>query len=77
MCTSSLLSPLPLQAGSRLFFLLLDLPALGPMYHFSLPAFMALFRRALTTETPAASVPVRITALKHALVEMVFVHVAR
>jgi hypothetical protein len=69
-------TPLP-QAGSRLFFLLRDLPALGAMYHFALPAFMALFRAALRLETPAASVPARISALRRHLVELVYAHAAR
>jgi hypothetical protein len=67
----------PPQAGSRLFFLLRDLPALGAMYHFALPAFMGLFRAALRLETPAASVPMRIAALRRHLVELVYTHAAR
>jgi hypothetical protein len=47
------------------------------MYHFALPAFMGLFKAALALETPAASVPVRIVALKRRLVELVFAHAAR
>ena len=38
------------KVGSRLFFTLLDLRRINPMYRYSLPMFLALFKKALAPQ---------------------------
>lgn len=60
-----------------MFFLLRDLPTINHMYRFSLPAFLALFKRALQKESPPGNVTARLSLLSEALVDLVFEQVSR
>lgn len=60
-----------------MFFAVRDLCAVNHMYRLSLPAFLALFRRALERESPAGNVAARLALLSEALVELVHESVSR
>lgn len=78
----SLYRPLA-QLGSGLYFALQDLPALNPMYCFSLAAFLGLFKAVFSKGGAVAeggggeALAQRITFLQDRLVQGVYEHVAR
>jgi hypothetical protein len=49
--------------GTRMFFALRSLPALNPMYHFSLVSFLDLFHTALASSTRSADMSLRIASI--------------
>ena len=66
------------KVGSRLFFTLLDLRRINPMYRYSLPMFLALFKKALAAkELEHAQEEERTKALGPLLTRLVFGSVSR
>ena len=66
------------QVGSRLFFTLLDLRRVNPMYRYSLPMFLALFKKALgAKELEHAQEDERVRSLGPLLIRLVFGSVSR
>nr|CAH8833589.1 unnamed protein product [Trichobilharzia regenti] len=55
------------RRGAVLFFILSDLSLVGPMYQFSLSAYLTVFVKALKKAMPNSSLPKRLANIKNAL----------
>ncbi|KAF7232412.1 hypothetical protein EG68_10350, partial [Paragonimus skrjabini miyazakii] len=55
------------RRGAILFFVLADLSMVGPMYQFSLSAYLTVFLKALKKAMPHSSLPKRLSNIKNAL----------
>ncbi|TGZ71294.1 hypothetical protein CRM22_002727 [Opisthorchis felineus] len=55
------------RRGAILFFVLADLAMVGPMYQFSLSAYLTVFLKALKKAMPHSSLPKRLSNIKNAL----------
>ncbi|VDL92009.1 unnamed protein product [Schistocephalus solidus] len=60
------------RRGAILFFILADLSMVGPMYQFSLSAFIQVFVKALKKAMPNSSLPKRLANIKNSLTYLVF-----
>jgi dynein heavy chain len=63
--------------GSVLYFTIVDLAVLDPMYQYSLQYFVSIFNLSLTQTPPFPTLEERLDALINALTELIYVNICR
>ncbi|KAH7827202.1 dynein haevy chain 9, inner dynein arm 5 [Monocercomonoides exilis] len=63
--------------GAVLYFAIVDLALLDPMYQYSLQYFVSIFRLAMNEAQHSSKLSVRLTALKDTLTELIYSNVCR